>query len=59
MPTSHTLGSIVTVDQSTPLILVLLYCMLIALLQTFCGKRLIEWGFGFEEVKVTPDENNP
>lgn len=59
METGHTMGSIFTVNQSTPLLFLCLVSLILAILQLGCGKYLARLGFTFKSYDIQVDEDLP
>jgi hypothetical protein len=59
MSTGHTLATVRTVSQASPLLLLGLAVFFIFILQMFFAETLEKYGFGFSETNIEVDENLP
>ena len=59
MSTGHSLSTIGSVSQASPLLLLGLAVLVIFFAQTFFGELLEKFGFGFSDTKIEVDENLP
>lgn len=59
MNTGHTFSSIVSVNQSSPVIFIALMALFIFVMQKFFKKSLKKYGFGFSASKIEVDEDLP
>lgn len=59
MSTGHTLATVRTVSQASPLLLLGMAVFFIFILQMFFAETLEKYGFGFSETNIEVDENLP
>jgi len=59
MSTGHSLATIGTVSQASPLLLIGVAVFFIFILQTYFSDTLTKWGFGFTDVEIDVDEDLP